>query len=360
MRRSATFLLLLAIALAPGPARADPDGGLPVRALTRDQAYRALWYPGRRTTFAPTTSDERRVFRRLLPGLLLAARDPAPDLAPLAAMAATVGFELQVWDVDGRTFWAVIEQRGRARGAGAYVVRPGPPAPGREVVLQAPHADFDRHTGPLVARIFFDPPGDVVPRAFFANTIQRYRGAEGHEPPPDLVGPPPPSPLPADADVCHNRNHLFTTASAAAASALGSSTFVQVHGFADTSVAPSEGLPVLAVVSAGDPHGSSVVSRAVGTALQDVLGPGIRLYPDQVKRMGGTLNVVGRRLRRFPDAAFVHLELAWTLRRALRADDVLLADAGRALLTAAAVPDPVWPGALDTPAPPEPATARGR
>ena len=330
----------------PEPPRAEP---LVRRRMTLEKVFRALWYDGRRADYEPTTPGERRAFRRLVPGLLMAAADPAADpaadLSPWQELAHRAGFRIQIWDVEGRVYWALVEDRHRARGAGAYVFRPGPPAAdGREVVLQAPHPYFDRHTGVLAARLFFSPPGDVAPRALFTSTVQRYRG-RSPDGPRDGSG----RPAASETDVCHNPRHLFLVVSDAAAHTLGRAVFVQIHGFADSSVSLGpDALPVRAVVSAGERRGSTDTSAAVAWALVDALGPGVLRFPEDVRRLGGTRNVIGRQLRRYPAVDFVHLELAFSVRRQLRDDGLLLADVGRALLAAAARPSLDW----EAPAPP--------
>jgi hypothetical protein len=334
-----------------GPPEPPPPAPEPIvtRELTPDRVFRLLWYAGRRATYSPTTGGERRVFRRLVPGLLEASMSPAPDLAPWRELAEKAGFRLEIWTVEGRTVWALVEQRDLARGAGAYLFRPGPPAAGgREVVLQAPHAYHDRHTGFLLARVFLEAPPERAPRAFFTNTIQRYRGAEGRS----VVENAPP-PAPQDADVCHNPRHLYTTASVAAARTLGRVTLLQLHGYGDRNIPlAADGLPIHAIVSSGSRRRSTDVSRAVTFALQELLGPRVRSYPEEVRSLGGTRNVLNRRLRELPEADFVHLEAAYTLRHMLRADEQLLTEVGHTLLAALLDPRPIWPGALSEEPPP--------
>jgi hypothetical protein len=87
---------------------------------------------------------------------------------------------------------------------------------------------------------------------------------------------------------------------------------VQFHGFRDE-LLPGAGC----VVSAA---GSSAHARRVVDAIGPLLGrrPAL-LYPDQVKKLGGTLNVQAR-ISVAENAAFLHLELSRSLRDDLQRD----------------------------------------
>ena len=103
---------------------------------------------------------------------------------------------------------------------------------------------------------------------------------------------------------------------------------------------PEGGSRVHAIVSAGDRTGSSPASAAVAAQLETLLGDGVRRYPEQTRHMGGTRNVLARRLRATPGASFVHIETSATLRRQLHEDATLRARFGALLLSAASAGKP--------------------
>ena len=303
------------------------------RVMSMEKIRRALWYPVRHATFEPSTRRERRVFRRLVAGVLAETSLPEPDAGRWRSLARLVGYRIAQWRHRGTTFWALLERSERQRGGGAYVFRLGPASLGQnEIVLQAPHAIFDRRTGHLAAAIFFQPRAVGAPRALFTNTIPRYRDGAPGEPAGPRHGP---------ADVCHNPRHLFTAATEGAAMAIDRLVVLQLHGYANASVPkPEGGSRVHAIVSAGDRTGSSPASAAVAAQLETLLGDGVRRYPEQTRHMGGTRNVLARRLRATPGASFVHIETSATLRRQLHEDATLRARFGALLLSAASAGKP--------------------
>src|SRR4051812_25487721 len=132
----------------------------------------ALWPPSKEVRFSPTNLQEREAFAKLIPEILKAAPTTKTPANALLVLAKSAGFTLDVWTEGGETFWTVREVPGHYRGAGAYVFRTGKAA---DIVIQAPHADFDVGTGTLGALLFLNAPADRKPRAFITNTAHRYK-----------------------------------------------------------------------------------------------------------------------------------------------------------------------------------------
>jgi hypothetical protein len=291
---------------APAPALA----GAAERPLTLD-GYESLVYgPGPEATFADTTSSEHEAIAKLVPRLLEGARaTPPPDPRAWQADAAAAGMQLEVWKIQGGTYWALIEQRDRVRGAGAYVFRVAPPEAGPTILLQAPHNFYDMGTGRLAAELFFGPAQGARPRALFTNTIHRYQLAPGnkkkrkHNP----------------ADVAHNPQHAFSIATEAFGLAAGPVRVIQLHGFGSRTDDDGEGEvgSVAMVVSAGDEGGSSPLSAALAAAFVAEFGPDVKRFPEDVRFLGATTNAQGRLLRKQGGADFVHVEMSSELRKRL-------------------------------------------
>ena len=307
------------------PTPPTAPGSAAERPLTLD-GYEALVYgPGPQATFAETSSSEHEAIAKLVPRLLEAARAaPPPDPRAWQADAAAAGFQIEVWKLDGQTYWALIEQPGRVRGAGAYIFRVAPPEAGPVILLQAPHNFYDLGTGRLAAELFFGPAQGARPRALFTNTIHRYQLAPGdkkkrkHNP----------------ADVAHNPEHAFSIATEAFALAAGGARVIQLHGFgarADEDDGDGDVGSVAMVVSAGDDGGSSPLTAALAAALVAEFGPDVKRFPEDVRFLGATTNAQGRLLRKLDGADFVHVEMSSELRKKLAGSAPLRARLGAIL-----------------------------
>lgn len=295
-------LLLTASLAAAAPASAAPEATV-TTPTTAAAARRALMAPGRTATLRPTTLIERTAVDALVPAIVERARRGearVDDLAPVAGMAALA---VERWVVEGAAFIVLREAAGQERGTGAYVFRVGPVA-GPEVVLQAPHAYFDLHTGRIAAAMMFDPVGPH-PRALMLNTVQRY---QRQPPTPD-----------SPADVCHRPEHLFSHVTDRALAALGRATVVQLHGF------DAAGVPAgtRAIVSEGLDRAPSLRLVALSARIEAALGDGVRVYHRDLTRLGGTTNAQARVVARHAYGWFVHLEMATAAREALRAKRAL-------------------------------------
>jgi hypothetical protein len=323
-----------ASAATPAPRQENPP--VSIRELTPEQVRAELW-PRPSPVFAPMAIEERTELGALVAALARAAI-AGGDVRALAARAAGIGFGIEIWRVRGRVFWALRELPDRRRGAGAYVLRPGPhPGAQPEIVLQAPHAYFDRGTGNLAAALFFGHEGSGRARALFTNTAHRRGGGsaapgepgapsepgEPSEPDgqvdddaPDATGP---------ADVAHSAEHGFQAATEQIARVLDRVVVIQLHGFAER-----PGKPEI-ILSSGADRADALLAglqASLGAVFERVLR-----YPDEIDELGGTTNVQGRMLARYPRAHFVHVELSARTRRRLGASPALLARFAHALLS---------------------------
>jgi hypothetical protein len=362
---------------SPAPALAHPP--VPVHDLTPERVREELW-PRPSPAFAPMAVDERAELGAIVAALARAAMTSG-DLRALAARARGIGFCLEIWRVRGRVFWVLREQPEQRRGAGAYVLRPGPPLEGApEIVLQAPHAYFDRGTGNLAAALFLGEAGRGRARALFTNTAHRYKGRARPEPAsvrpaPDGAAVPvpaperpvapvsapvaPATPVPATSapaardrdegapaepaapaasdhgdteasapsDVAHSVEHAFHAATERIVRVFDRVVVIQLHGFSDR---PGEPEIILSDGSDHAPARITALAAALGESFERVLR-----YPDDIDELGGLTNVQGRMLAGYSHAYFVHVELSGTTRRRLGRTPALLARFAHALLSAA-------------------------
>lgn len=273
-----------------------------------------LWPDPDKVVFAQTTLAERSAFETLIPMLADAASSSDEPPASAQVLARESGFELEVFRANGQTFWALRERKDALRGAGAYVFRTGPAA---DVALQIPHAYFDLGTDTLGAALFACAPEGYRPRVLLTNTAHRFRGRPG-ERPQDTEHP---------ADVAHNPDHLFQIVTDLLARRIDAVSIIQLHGFGAHSKKRAE---ISAVVSGGT-RLPGTFPRRIAARLSDVLGEGVRLFPEETEILGGTQNAQGRLTQAYPRVKFVHLELSAKVRRALAKHD----DAQRQLDTVA-------------------------
>ncbi|WP_375761285.1 hypothetical protein [Corallococcus exercitus] len=291
----------------PPPERVpqeDPSVNVPEQSGCRvDARFSGLWPRLDAVTFHPTTLEERAAVSKLIPALLAAAptrKDVPPELTNLAASA---GFFLETWATPRDTFWVLRERPDNLHGAGAYVIRTGEAT---HDVVQVPHPYFDIGTEDIGANLFSCPPEGHAPRLFMTATAHRYKGVPG-ETPEDPEHP---------ADVAHNPDHLFQAVTDLAARQLRAPRVVQLHGFGESKVQKGRTELLAAVVSDGT-RKPGAWARKVAAQLEKPLGPGVKLFPDEVKVLGGTQNAQGRLLQAYPLARFLHLEMSSRTRKAL-------------------------------------------
>jgi len=273
-----------------------------------EEAGRRLWPKPGPKAYAPASAEEQRALAKLIGRMLTEEVTPSA----LAADARAAGYAVEGWSLGGARVLAAVEAV--KRGGGAYLVRVGSRSP---VILQAPHGFFDLGTERIALAMF--AAEKAWPRALFVNTIHRYVGIDGVKRRQDN----------APADPCHNPEHLFNYATAAAIERVAAAEVVQLHGFGDDE---DEGGAFAAIVSGGGP--ATERGRTIAAALRGVLGA-VALFPDDTDKLGAVSNAQGRAVRAFneqrrgaagePSAArgFVHIELSAAARQQLRDSEQL-------------------------------------
>ncbi len=314
---------------APGPATAAQGPRVapprvPIRDMTPEDIGTELW-PETRVSYVPMSAGDRELLGALVAGLTAAARSGG-NVRALAVRARAIGFRVEIWRVRGRVFWVLLEARAQRRGAGAYLIRPGPHLSGQpEIVLQAPHVFFDRGTGHIAAALFFGWEGRGRARALFTNTVYRYAGVEDQEASDAATGAASAPETRAPADVAHAADHAFQAATEAIVRELDQVVVIQLHGFAERPTRPE-----IILSSGADEIGALLPGLATGlsTIFERVLR-----YPEEFDELGGTSNVQGRMLALYPRAHFVHVELSARTRARLGATPALLARFAHAVLS---------------------------
>src|SRR6185436_15046612 len=106
------------------PLATTPPAQAGERQLTIDGVEARVWGPGPQATFADTTTAEHEAIAKLIPRLLEGSRaTPPADPRAFQADAGAGGFQIEVWKLEGQTYWALLEPSDRVHGAGAYIFR---------------------------------------------------------------------------------------------------------------------------------------------------------------------------------------------------------------------------------------------
>jgi hypothetical protein len=263
------------------------------------------------------------VLRHVKP-LWIAKADPAPFVAPppdeleaLAAFAAgaldaplPAALEKAGWRVDWIPFGEerlrlLRESPDAKRGRGIMLTRPA--AASSKLVLMAPHRFYDKLTGDVARGVFFRAKASV----FIENTAHRHwRLAEGAE-----YGP---------SDGAHNEATAFHALGRGVAAGRRNLLVVQPHGSSGEDGAAS------AILSDGTLDPGAWVTKAAERLRAAKVSCAV--YGVDTRKLGATENVLGRHLRTSKaDARFLHIEMALSLREALKADPAPLADTLRAV-----------------------------
>lgn len=301
-------------ALTGGRPRPAPESLDAFTMIDPTELRHRLWTEPPPPFYAPPTRERAAAFAELMRGMLTT---PTPEPEALAELAFTAGYEVHAWYVSGQKLLAAVEPATRQTGGGAYLVRVEAGAgPVRPVILQAPHAFHDLGTERIALALALR--GGEWPRALFVNTVHRYLDTDGERRERDA----------APADPCHNPDHLFSVATAAALDAMPRAEVVQIHGFSED----DDPLGPAIVVSAGDRVAATARTREVAGRLRTALGVDVAVFPEDRTRLGATANAQGRMVRARGGAArFVHLELSHDLRRRLQRDARALASLADAL-----------------------------
>jgi hypothetical protein len=186
----------------------------------------------------------------------------------------------------------------KGTGLGHYLFRVD--VGGGNLMLQAPHQFYDRHTGRLAIDLFLQSDARVLA----LNSAHRRLNIS------DRSG---------TADIAH----LERTALNALTRAFGlnnpDGVVVQLHGFAAGKRTSEAGRRADVIVSSGQrwlqPQADRLAECFAATGRWQV-----RRYPLDIGELGGTTNTQGAALRRLGSSRFVHLELSRDLRERLIAD----------------------------------------
>jgi len=235
-----------------------------------------------------------------------------PDSATILAAAALLngtGFRFSEYK-GPEGHWLILEAIHPNAGAGYYLFRTGPLE--KEIVLQAPHAVFDKHTDVITKDIF----AHYSYRAAFFGDWLRY-GDLGTQPYED-------SPY----DLAHNPDTLYQDISTLWLKRKPTSVFVQLHGFDEQKIPESK---ADFIVSSGSRRELPVWFENFVPAFSASLPEfPVRDFPAKIKVLGGTTNVQGKLIRK-SGGRFLHIEISLRLRERMKREETTCRIFGKTL-----------------------------
>lgn len=262
-------------------------GGQQVRAQEGaawyEQARRGREY---RVPDAVELAAAQRLFVRTLTG---------EEGESLAADWKAFGFELRSLPAANGPLLVLQERPEARRGRGFYLLRRSGAV---GLCWQAPHSFRDEGTGALALLLMQEG------RAFAAswNTVPRDLDPAGH------------------SDLAHAEESYLTAFTRALLQVRPQLRVVQLHGFAKHKRITAAGNNADLILSGGERSPDPPLT-GLGDCLQRALPLPVRLYPSQVRELGGTSNRIGRLLRQGGAGDFLHLEMSPDLRSLLRTED---------------------------------------
>ncbi len=223
---------------------------------------------------------------------------PTRSLPRISALGAEIGFEVLSVHGASEEFLFLREVDSDRRGRGMYVFRTRPTS---QLVVEAPHASDDLHTG-LLAELLFRETGAV---AAAWNTVGRDELVEGTR---------------EQADLAHLPESVFVAFTRAFAAAYPGGILLQLHGFARSQRKSEAGARSDAILSNGTRSPPRWLS-STAERFQAKYGGKFLVYPRDVKELGATTNSQMKALREVGHTGFLHLEMCLELRQRLKANE---------------------------------------
>ncbi len=180
------------------------------------------------------------------------------------------------------------------RGRGFFIFRSNNYRP---IFLQSPHRFSDKYTGRITLALF--KQGKFGGGAW--NSVHRHNGSRNQG---------------MSSDFAHIENSPFSAHGRAIAKVKPSAVIIQIHGFSRKKRRSQAGATADLIISSGSHWPSHIASRMANCLAGKQLGQ-VRLYPREVRELGGVTNVTGKTLRAMGFPGFIHLEMSLELRKKL-------------------------------------------
>ncbi len=236
-------------------------------------------------TYAEETAESLQAARRLFQ--LLSAASFTTESIQWAA--ETLDMDFRAIRHRGETIYILSEKENKKRGRGFYLFR----KQGEPILLQAPHSGNDRFTGTIVLSLFLETGARVA--AF--NTVSRKQ-----------------------TDLAKNPYTFFQALTEVFGRAFPrKGRVIQFHGFLQSKRRSSAGEKARVIFSSGSPR-PTLHLRAATACVRRSLPPAgdLLIYPEDIRELGGTLNIQARTLALLDFYCFFHIEMNLGFRKKMK------------------------------------------
>jgi len=227
--------------------------------------------------------------------LLRLQRAMAAEFAGSARQATWTPLNMQRLVVDDVIY--IQETAEQLNGRGLFAIREQTDS--RPLLIQAPHAQYDKYTGVLAAQLFAE--GGL--KAAMWNTVSRYariKDRSNH----------------VTADMAHLTGTYWQAITELFAQHYRNGRVVQLHGFKQSTRHSTAGKNSDIILSAGHYYPPRWV-RSVARCLKTFPGSKVSLFPDDVRELGATTNAQSHRLQQLGFKGFLHVEMSGSMRQQL-------------------------------------------
>jgi len=254
----------------------------------------------KKTRFIPPSPEALGLAEQLFTGIF-----QGKPLTTPASTLTRLNLTMETVELNARRYLLLMEAPTHRRGRGFYIF----PAPGTEFefsnqVLMIPHGFYDYHTGDIGIHLMLE--GQFAAAAF--NTVHRYGNRK-------LKG------VPSNEtwDMADLFDTFFSAFTRAFVTTHPGGHLIQLHGFSRKKRNTDAGRNSDIIISNGTAYPSQVLT-ALGDCIKIKL-PGItRLYPMEIKELGGTQNTIGKVMRSMDHPGFIHLEMSLSMRKKMTYD----------------------------------------
>ena len=216
------------------------------------------------------------------------------DMQLLKTEWSAVGFDLLEIRENETNYIVVQEKAGRKEGRGFYLFRGNTNSIS---VFQAPHSFKDLRTGEIafdliVQSDYAAAAWNTVPRRYLVNNET------------------------VNADLAHLQYTFIIAFTRAFAQHFVQGNVLQIHGYAQSKRTTAEGKQSEFIISSGTALPTNTLIETT-QCLKQKVSDNTKVYPQEVKELGGTANTIGAALRELGHKGFMHIEISREVRERL-------------------------------------------
>lgn len=207
-------------------------------------------------------------------------------------------------ELDGQSYILIMEDGEYRAGKGFYIISTEIQS---DNVLMIPHGLHDYHTSDIGMKLMLE--GNFAAASF--NTVHRYgsrkaKGGKSNE----------------VWDMADLFDTYFAAFTRAFVNAFPKGHLLQLHGFSRNKRKSPEGKDSDIILSSGTKKTTWPMER-FGDCLKVKIPGMTRIYPDEVRELGGTENTIGSIMRSSGHSGFLHIEMSLSMRKNIKEEKAL-------------------------------------